>query len=145
MLFVAASTHCFPDVTINKSLQRLADLDFNASEIVVGYATNELRPEWLVQDFQAVCRLCLPSRQISPVAFLFNVPSDDPKYFQKFIQCLRLCKVLGVVTVAIKASPVGTPYNEEFERLVKLVKTGEMNGVIVSLLTEQGADRKSTR
>lgn len=138
-MFVAASTHCFSDVTINKSLRKLADLEYNASEIVVGNGANDLRPEWLVTDFQAVCRLCLSCRQISPSAFFIDLPTDDPNYLQKFNLCLRLCKTLGVVTIVVKASPVGFPYNEEFERLSQLVQLASGYGVLVSLLTEKEA------
>lgn len=138
-VFVAASTHCFPDVTIDKSLRKLAELEYSASEIVIGNGANDLRPEWLVQDFQAVCRLCVSCRQISPAAFFIDLPTDDPHYLPKFNLCLKLSKTLGVVTIVVKASPVGTPYNEEFERLSKLVQLAARYGAIVSLLTEKEA------
>ncbi len=138
-MFVAASTHCFPDVAIDKSLRKLADLDYNASEIVVGKGVNDLQPEWLNADFQAVCRLCLTSRQISPSAFFFDLSPDFPDYLQQFNHCLKLCKTLGVVTIVVKASPAGFPYNEEFERLTELVRQASGYGVLVSLLTEKDA------
>ena len=118
-MFVAASTRCFPDVTINKSLQKLADLEFNHAEIVIGYGVNDLRPDWLgKQDtWQTASRLCLSCRSIRPVAFYFDVPPADPDFLQKFEWCMRFSKHLGVATVVVKAAPVGSPYNEEFERL----------------------------
>lgn len=136
-LFVAASTRCFPDIALAKSLQKLADLEFNSAEIVIGNAENDLQPEWLAQDFQAVCRLCVSCRQVSPVAFYFNIPTDDPTFFVKYENVLRLCKVLGVVTLIVNASPVGFPFNEEFERIVRLVKTSSGYGVTVSVLTNR--------
>lgn len=136
-MFVAASTHCFPEVTLSQSLQKLADLEYKAAEIVIGNEINELHPEWLVQDFQAVCRLCVSCRQITPTAFYFNIPSEDPKYLPKFELCLKLCKTLGVVTLVVKSSPSGFPFNEEFVRITNLVKLAMSYGVLVSILTEQ--------
>ena len=138
-LFVAASTRCFPDVTINKSLQKLADLEFNHAEIVIGYGVNDLQPDWLgKQDtWQTASRLCLSCRSIRPVAFYFDVPPADSDFLQKFEWCMRFSKHLGVATVVVKAAPVGSPYNEEFERLSKLVNLGMRYGVVVSLLTER--------
>ncbi len=136
-MFVAASTHCFPDVTLAKSLQKLADLEYNAAEIVIGDGANELHPEWLVQDFQAVCRLCVSCRQITPIAFFLNLPTDAPNYMAKYELCLKLCKTLGVVTLVVKSSPAGYPFNEEFARIAQLVKLAMSYGVLVSVLTEQ--------
>lgn len=138
-MFVAASTRCFPDIPIAKSLNKLADLEYGAAEIVVGNGPNDLRPEWIAQDFNAVGRLCLVNRQIAPVAFFLDAPAEDPKYFAKFELCLRLAKALRAVTIVVKSSPLGTPYNEEFERLRRVSKAALNAGVGVAVLTERDA------
>lgn len=136
-MFVAASTNCFPDVPISKSLQKLAELDFRAAEIVVGYKPCNLNPEWISQDPQGVLRLCMSQRQVTPFALFMDIPVDDPQYYVVFERCVRLCQALKAVTLIVKSSPTGSPYNEEFERLRKMTRYGLGAGVVVSLLTER--------
>lgn len=138
-LFVAASTHCFPELTLAKSLQKLADLEYNAAEIVIGNDLCDLQPEWISQDIEAVCRLCVSCRQITPTVFFFNIPTDSPNYFIKFEQCLKLCKKIGIITLVVRSAPIGFPFNEEFERISNLIKLATNYGVIVSVLTEKDA------
>ena len=136
-MFVAASTRCFPDVTIDKSLQKLADLEFSSSEIVVGRKLCDLRPEWLKDDFNSVQRLCLLSRKITPSAFFLDLPISDPEYDATFELVLRLCRGLGVVVVVVRSAPTGVPFNEEYERLKKLAVLSSRFGVFVSVATER--------
>ncbi len=138
-MFVSASTRCFPNVPINQAMQKLADLDYNSAEIAVGNGKFDLRPEWIQQDLQAVGRLCFASRHISPSALFLDLPFDEPQYFTKFQLCVQLCRTLRAVTLVVKSAPVGSPYNEEFERLRKLSQTGLSAGVVVAVLTERDA------
>ena len=138
-LFVAASTHCFPDVPFTKSLQKLAELDFHSVEVVVGYGKSDINPDWLTQDLPGVARMCFSQRQATPFAVFVDIPVDDPKYYSIFERCARLCQVLKAVTLIVKSSPTGTPYNEEFERLQKMTRYGLGTCVVISLLTEKDA------
>ena len=138
-MFVAASTRCFPNLSLVKSLNKLADLEYGAAEIAVGNGPNDLKPEWIAQDFNAVARLCLVNRQIAPVAFFLDVAPGDPRYFAKFELCLRLAKALRAVTLVVKSAPLGSPYNEEFERLRRVAQSAVNAGVAVAVLTERDA------
>ena len=138
-MFVAASTHCFPNVPFTKSLQKLSELEFRSAEVVVGYGQSDLKPEWLSQDLREVARMCSIQRQITPFAVFMDVPVDDPQYYAIFEQCVRLCQLLKAVTLVVKSPPVGFPYNEEFERLHRLTRFGLSSGVVVSILTEKEA------
>jgi len=138
-VFVSASTRCFPNVPIDQALLKLSALDFDAAEIVVGNGKFDLRPEWIQKDLRAVERLCFPDRHIAPTSLFLDVPFDEPQYFPKFQLCLRLCREIRVFTLVVKSAPVGSPYNEEFERLRKLAQTGQIAGVSVAVLTERDA------
>lgn len=136
-MFVAASTHCFPDVPFTRSLQKLAELDFHSVEVVVGYGKSDINPEWLTQDLPSVARMCFSQRQVTPYTVFVDIPVADPKYYSIFERCTRLCQLLKAVTLVVKSSPLGTPYNEEFERLQKMTRFGLGTGVVISLLTER--------
>lgn len=122
-----------------KCLQKLADLEFKSAEIVVGYGQSDLQPSWLEQDLNKVARMCLSERQVSPGAFFIDLPPETPNYLAHFERCARLCQYLRAVTLVVKSSPTGSPYNEEFDRLRNMTRIGKNLGVVVSVLTEQNA------
>ena len=138
-MFVAASTRCFPDVPFTRSLLKLAELDFHSAEVVVGYGKSDISPDWLTQDLLGVARMCFSQRQVTPFVVFLDIPADDPKYYSVFECCAQLCQLLKAVTLVVKSSPAGTPYNEEFERLQRMTRYGLGTGVVISLLTERDA------
>ena len=138
-MFVAASTRCFSDMPFTRSLQKLAELEFHSVEVVVGYGESDINPDWLTKDLSSVVRLCFSQRQITPYAVFADISADDPKFYSIFERCARLCQALKAVTLVVKSSPVGTPYNEEFERLQKMARYGLGTGVVISVLTERSA------
>lgn len=137
-MIVAVTNRCFPELTLADSLQKLADLEYTAGEIVVGSERSDLRPEWIAEDFERAVRLCLCCRQITPIAFFFDVPLDDPSYLTKFEQCCLLAKRIKIVIITIKSAPLGTPYNEEIERLRRLSAIAIREGIVIGILTESG-------
>jgi sugar phosphate isomerase/epimerase len=136
-LFVAASTRCFPAIPFMKCMQRLAELDFHSVELVVGFGESDLNPRWLEQDLPRVARMCLCQRRLTPVAIYMDVDPGRPQYYSIFENCVRLCQTLKVVVLVVKSSPVGFPFNEEFERLRNLARFGRGSGIVVSVLTER--------
>lgn len=138
-MFVAASTRCFPDLTFRNSLQALAELDFRSAEIVIGGMKSDIPLSWLVtNDILEAGKVCLLQRQITPVALFLDVSPSDPKFYTYFENSVRFCQMIKVVTLVIRASSLGVPYNEEHERLSRLTKFALGYGVVVSLLTESG-------
>lgn len=135
-MFVAASTRCFPDLPLGRSLEKLADLEYTTSEIVIGNQPGDLSPALMANDFGAAVRLCLGCRPISPAAIFFDIPTDDPEYFEKFQTCAHLANALRVIPISLRCAVKGTPYNEEIERLRRLVEMGAQHGIIVSVVTQ---------
>lgn len=142
-MFVAVSSRCFPDFPLHNGLERLSDLEYTASEIVIGNQPSDIRPEWIEKDFEQTIRLCLCCRHITPVSFFFDIPVDDPAYFAKFEQCCRLARSIKVVIITIKSAPLGTPYNEEIERLRRLNAIALHEGLLIGVLTEGGCIAES--
>ncbi len=138
-MFVAASTRCFPDLTFRNSLQALSELDFRSAEIVVGGMKSDIPLSWLgTEDVLEAGKVCLLQRQITPVTLFLDVSPSDPKFYTYFENCVRFCQMIKVVTLVIRSSSIGAPYNEEHERLSRLTKFALGFGVVVSLLTENG-------
>ncbi len=136
-MFVAASTRCFPNLPLDLCLEKLADLEYTSVEVVVGTKPGDLSPEYMETEPVRAARLIQSCRQINPVAFFFDIMPDDPRYFDKFLQCVKLAKTLRIITIVVLSSPLGTPYNEEIERLRRLTQVGIANGITVCVLTQK--------
>lgn len=137
-MFVAVSCRCFPDLPLDRGLEKLADLEYTAAELVIGHQPCDLRPDSLVEDMIGSARRCVSCRQIVPVAIYFDLSPDEPNFFEHFDRCSKLAHLLKIVGITVNSAPLGTPYNEEIERLRHLVRIGIKNGIIVSVITKSG-------
>jgi len=135
-VFVAASTSCFPDLNLQDTLERLADLEYSAAEIVVG-EHGQLRPSELAEKFDSTIKICRFSRRITPVSFLYHVDPDQngEKYFEHFATLCHLAKALKIVSISVLPAKLGTPFNVEVKRLQRLVDSGNHGGIHVGLMT----------
>jgi len=138
-VFVAASTCCYSELCVKEALGKLADLEYTASEIVIGKKEKTFffsdGEEESYENFIILCRL---SRQIAPTAFFVDIEPDDPEFMDQFRMTCELAKSTKVVHITVKASLQGTPFNAEVERLRELTKMAIHDGLIIGVLTEQG-------
>ena len=138
-MFVAASSRCFPNLPVKDSLNKLADLEYTAAELIVGKNddSNLILPE-SQEQFDDIVLFCRLSRKITPVAIYFDFEPDDPQFIRNFELCCYMAKVAKIVQITIKASESGTPFNAEVERLRKLVQIGNSHGLVIGVATETG-------
>lgn len=137
-MFVAASSRCFPELPLDRCLEKLADLEYTATEIVLGNRPNDLHPEWIATKPDLATRLCLSNRSVVPCTLFLDIEPDDPAFLQSFILCCQLAKRIKVATIIVRSAQLGTPYNEEVERLSRLTQVGVENGLVIGVLTETG-------
>jgi sugar phosphate isomerase/epimerase len=64
--------------------------------------------------------------------------APGPNYYEYFASCCKLAKAIKVVTLVVPCSELGTPFNEEIERLRKLVEIASLEGAVVGLKTQIG-------
>lgn len=137
-MFVAASSRCFLDLPLDQTLDRMVDLEFSSIEICIDEAGRHLSPDQIVADPVRCVRACLATRRVTPVAYYVDIDTEHPQYFERFGECCRLAKATNVVTVVTRAAELGTPINEEIERLQQLVHIGLAEGIVVALVNEVG-------
>jgi sugar phosphate isomerase/epimerase len=65
-------------------------------------------------------------------------PVPGPNYYDHFAACCKLAKSIKVVTIIMPAAELGTPFNEEIERLRKLVEIASLEGAVVGVRTQIG-------
>jgi len=136
-LFVAASTSCIPDEPLTGVFDRLVDLEYTNTELVIG-EQGVIAPSQIADRFDAVVRLRNSFRRIVPNAIFFDVEPEEKDYFEKFTLACQLAKGCKIVVMTVHAAVPGTPFNEETDRLRELVKIGMYHGAVVGVATESG-------
>ena len=137
-MFVAAFSRCFSHLSFGEALQHLVDLEFTAVEIMVHESGGHLKPSEVVSDLDSAVRKCRDTHRLSVVAYSVDIEASGEDYYAQFAACCKLAKATKVVTIAVRASELGTPFNEEVERLREMTAVASVEGVRVGLLTEVG-------
>ena len=133
---VAASTGCFPHLPLDAAIDRLNSLEFSRVEITLWEHGPQLKPSDVAADLDRAIYLCRDTHRLTPVAYYLDLDTQTPDYFEQFYACCRLAKATKVVALVVRASEVGTPFNEEVERLTEMVRLASREGVRVCLKTE---------
>ncbi len=136
-MIVAASTECFPDLSLPAVLERLTDLEYTCVEIAIHENGPHLRPTQVAGEFEKVLAACRATR-LTTVGFSLDFAATGETYYEQFQACCRLAKAMKVVTLTVPAAELGTPFNEEIERLRRLAAIATLEGVLVGLKTQIG-------
>ncbi len=136
-MFVCVSTECFPEMPLAAAMERLAELEFMAVELDVHEGGGHLQPAQVTADPESAVAQCSDLQRLRPVAISFAA-AESPTVYDQFSACCRLAKSLGVVTMVVEASELGTPFNGEIERLRKLVAIASGLGAVVGVKTTSG-------
>lgn len=137
-MFVCVSTECLPALPLAAAMERLAELEFTAVEIDIRSEGGHLDPARVAADPEGAIAACSDLQRLRPVAVSFSA-AETPDVYDLFAATCRLAKALGVVTIVVDSSELGTPFNGEIERLRKLVAIASRLGAVVGVKT--AADR----
>jgi sugar phosphate isomerase/epimerase len=137
-VFVAASSECFRDLSLDGVLQRLVDLEYNHVEIAIHEHGGQLTPSQVLADTDAVIAACRETYRLSICGYSVDIASEGETYYDEFAACCRLAKATKVVAITVPAGELGTPFNAEIERLQRLAAIASREGVLVGVKTETG-------
>jgi sugar phosphate isomerase/epimerase len=137
-VLVAASTECYPDLPLDDAITRLGDLEFTTVEIDIHENGNHLKPSQVLADLEKATSLCRDTHRLDIISFSVQIGAEGEEYYAQFSAICRLAKATKVVTLTVPSGELGTPFNEEVERLRKLVGIAELEGVRVGLLSQIG-------
>jgi sugar phosphate isomerase/epimerase len=136
-VIVSVSTECFPELPLANAMERLAELEYTAVEIDVHEHGGHLQPARVASNPDLAIQECSDLQRLRPVAVSFAA-AESPTMYDQFESCCRLAKTLGVVTMVVESSELGTPFNGEIERLRKLVAIAAGLDALVGVKTEAG-------
>jgi sugar phosphate isomerase/epimerase len=136
-VLVAATTDCFPTLSLPAALEKLADLEYTSVEIAIHEQGQQLRPSLVLREFDKAHTLCRQTRlTISSFSLEFTSTGED--YYKEFTACCKLAKAMKVSTLTVPSVELGTPFNEEIERLRRLHAIATLDGILVGLKTQIG-------
>jgi len=137
-VLVAASTECFGDLPLSEAISRLADLEYSNIELTIHERSPQLRPSEVDAQFDQAVTTCTDTQRLNVIAYSVQITATGEEYYQQFHAICRLAKATKVVTLIVPSSELGTPFNEEVERLRRLVDLAGSEGARVGMLTTLG-------
>ena len=137
-MFVAASSECFPGLSLDDVLRRLVDLEYTAVEIAIHERDGAIKPSTVLNDLDSVIAACRQTYRLTVSGFSVDIEAEGDEYYRQFAACCRLAKATKVVSLTVPAAELGTPFNAEIERLQQLVEIASRDGVLVGIKTETG-------
>lgn len=135
-MFIAASTGSYSDLEFDQACGQIADLGFDRLELTLATDVEipGLTPGEIASDPEkAVLRVREASR-LSLCAL--NITSDlDASLYPGLF---KFAKLLKITQVTIPSLELGAPFNDETDRLKKLVILATQEGIRLSLKTQIG-------
>lgn len=136
-MYISATTRCFPDASLSEAVDALAEQEFGYLETFIYEQGGVIKPSDVLNHFDEVAALFRGITRITPSVFSIDIPSEDD-FKAQFKACCKLAKMNGIVSLVLRSSPLGFPFNEEIERLEFAVEQAFVSGCVVSVLTEKG-------
>jgi sugar phosphate isomerase/epimerase len=133
-VFIAASSHSFGDKPFPEACQALVDLGYDKIELWLDDAGAHLRPSDIAAQAEKFVTYYREATRLTPVALHFESDVAD----DVFAAVCRIAKLMKITQVTIPAGVIGTPFNEEIDRLRRRLATTNSAGMRLSLKTKSG-------
>jgi len=137
-VLVAASTECFPDLSLSQAIDTLVDLEYTSLEIDIHEGGNHLRPSSVAANLDAAITACRNTQRASVVSYSLQIQAEGEEHYRQFAACCRLAKATKIVTLTVPSAELGTPFNQEVEHLQRLVSLAEVEGMRVAIKSQIG-------
>jgi sugar phosphate isomerase/epimerase len=137
-VYVAASTDCWPGLPLEEVADKLVDLEFSVIEIALREDGSPLAPSQIDSQFEKAVNLARRSHRLDVCSYDVHIDAQGQAFFDQFLSVCRLGKATKVVTLTVPSAELGTPFNEEVERLQKMVQVAESEGVRVAMKSQVG-------
>jgi sugar phosphate isomerase/epimerase len=137
-VIVAASTDCYHELPLTEAISKLRDLEYVNVEITLHENSHQLKPSQVAQNLEQAIALCRDTHRLNIVAYSVEIEAEGEEYYKQFQAICELAKATKVVTLTVPSGEHGTPFNEEVEKLRRLVALAELQGVRVGIRSQIG-------
>ncbi len=136
-VIVAASTECFSDLPLPDVYEKLLSLEYTAVEVSIDEAGVQLKPSEVRESLDKAIAVCRDIHRMDMVAYKVSAAPGE-NFYEDFQACCKLAKATKISSITVPSSELGTPFNEEVERLRKMVDLANEESVVVSIKSELG-------
>ena len=133
-MYVSVSTRCFSDLSFWDACRHIVDLEYDKIEIWMDAKGSHLSPEEVVGQPDTFIAKYREHTRLTPVAFSLSQDID----LESFKVLSRIAKQLRITQISLEASPLGTPFNAEIDRLKEYLRIGSQDGIRISISTKNG-------
>ena len=133
-MFVAASSRSFSNLPFEDVCNLITDLEFDKIEIWLNESGDGLRPSVVAADPDKQFASYREITRLTPVA-LYLEHDIAP---ETFMGICKWAKMLRIAQITLPASPLGTPFNTEIDRLKRFLTIANADGVRISIKTQTG-------
>jgi sugar phosphate isomerase/epimerase len=139
IVYVACSTLCFNSYPFADALRTIAELEFNKIDVAIHESCNHLKPSQIAQDPMAAAAQIRMASGLVPSALSIEIDAPSAEEFDaQFRAICRMARITMVPLLTLPAAPLGTPLEQEVQRLTRLHKMAEKDGLILTLATLTG-------
>lgn len=116
---------------------QLQDLGFDKAEIWINESSDQLKLSRVVASPETVAGEFRDASRLTPVAIFLEEPPES-ETLEDFEAIVAFAKQLKIAQITILASPMGTPFNSEIDRLRERNILCVAEGIRLSILTRSG-------
>ncbi|MDZ4685728.1 MAG: TIM barrel protein [Planctomycetaceae bacterium] len=133
-MYIAASTHSLGALSFDEICEQFVDLEYDKIELWLSEDKSPFKPSELGGNPERFVTLYRETTRLTPVAFHLET---DPGA-ECFANLCRLGKMMRITQITLPAGVLGTPFNEEIDRLRSRLGIANAGGMRLSLKTETG-------
>jgi sugar phosphate isomerase/epimerase len=138
-VYVACSTLCFGRYALEDALRIIAELGFNKFDVAIHERGRQLRPSEVAADVTHMAARLRHGPGLTPAAFSLAIEAaSDEDHLRQFKAVCRLARISAVPLLTLRAAPADTPLDAEVQRLSRLVRLADAEGVLVTAATLTG-------
>lgn len=133
-MFISASSRCFSDKPFLEACSLLNDLRYDKVELWMDDATDHLKASEVCENPDRFLQQYREATRLTPIAVMLahDITSEQ------FATLCKLCKAMKITQITLTAAQVGTPFNEEIDRLRSRLAMASTSGIRLSLKTQTG-------
>jgi sugar phosphate isomerase/epimerase len=133
-VFIALSTHCFGSQDFGETCAQIVDLEYDKIELWLDDEQSALKAADLATNPDKFLAMYREHTRLTTIAF--HCQQDPGK--EVFDGLCRLGKMMRVTQITLPSGQLGTPFNEEIDRLRTRLITANAAGMRLSLKTQNG-------
>lgn len=139
-MYVACSTLCFGKQPLNDALKTIGEMGFAKADVAIKDGGPHLSPADVASDPSKVAQLLRSFPGVGVIAFQvdFGAERTPAEVDQQMRAICRLARVLAVSVVTLPAASADCDLEVEIERLGRLVRIAEHEGVTCAVETRIG-------